>query len=109
MSLNGNPVSDFGLLDESQSFWQKIRKTQTAQILLVLIVITAIFSFLAPDTFFTLFNLRNIFINIAVFAKAVCITRDHVARGGRSSILENRINISDGDWRIVSARDRDRE
>ena len=68
MSINGNPVSDFGLLDESQSFWQKLRKTQTAQIMLVLVVITAIFSLLAPDTFFTLFNLRNIFINIAMFA-----------------------------------------
>ena len=68
MSMNGNPVSDFGLLDESQSFWQKLRKTQTAQIMLVLVVITAIFSLLAPDTFFTLFNLRNISINIAMFA-----------------------------------------
>lgn len=68
MSINGNPVSDFGLLDESQSFWQKLRKTQTAQIMLVLVVITAIFSLLAPETFFTLFNLRNIFINIAMFA-----------------------------------------
>lgn len=52
MSINGNPVSDFGLLDERQSFWQKLRKTQTAQIMLVLVVITAIFSLLAPDTFF---------------------------------------------------------
>ena len=51
MSINGNPVSDFGLLDERQSFWQKLRKTQTAQIMLVLVVITAIFSLLAPDTF----------------------------------------------------------
>jgi ribose transport system permease protein len=66
--MNGNPVSDFGLLDESQSFWQKLRKTQTAQIMLVLVVITAVFSLLAPETFFTLFNLRNIFINIAIFA-----------------------------------------
>ena len=68
MSINGNPVSDFGLLDERQSLLQKLRKTQTAQIMLVLVVITAIFSLLAPETFFTLFNLRNIFINIAMFA-----------------------------------------
>ena len=68
MSINGNPVSDFGLLDESQSLLQKLRKTQTAQIMLVLVVITAIFSLLAPETFFTLFNLRNISINIAMFA-----------------------------------------
>ena len=68
MSINGNPVSDFGLLDESQSLLQKLRKTQTAQIMLVLVVITAVFSLLAPETFFTLFNLRNIFINIAIFA-----------------------------------------
>jgi len=68
MSMNGNPVSDFGLLDERQSLLQKLRKTQTAQIMLVLVVITAIFSLLAPETFFTLFNLRNIFINIAMFA-----------------------------------------
>ena len=68
MSMNGNPVSDFGLLDERQSLLQKLRKTQTAQIMLVLVVITAIFSLLAPETFFTLFNLRNISINIAMFA-----------------------------------------
>jgi ribose transport system permease protein len=68
MSLNGNPVSDFGLLDESQSFWQKLRKTQTTQIFLVLVIICAIFSFLAPDSFFTIFNARNMFINIASFA-----------------------------------------
>ena len=68
MSMNGNPVSDFGLLDERQSLLQKLRKTQTAQIMLVLVVITAVFSLLAPETFFTLFNLRNIFINIAIFA-----------------------------------------
>jgi ribose transport system permease protein len=66
--MNGNPVSDFGLLDERQSLLQKLRKTQTAQIMLVLVVITAVFSLLAPETFFTLFNLRNIFINIAIFA-----------------------------------------
>ena len=59
MSMNGNQVSDFGLLDERQSLLQKLRKTQTAQIMLVLVVITAIFSLLAPDTFFTLFNLRT--------------------------------------------------
>jgi ribose transport system permease protein len=66
--MNGNPVSDFGLLDERQSLLQKLRKTQTAQIMLVLVAITAIFSLLAPETFFTLFNLRNISINIAMFA-----------------------------------------
>ena len=42
MSENGNPVSDFKILDERQSFWQKARKTQTTQIVLVLIVISAI-------------------------------------------------------------------
>jgi len=68
MSDNGNPVSDFKILDEHQSFWQKARKTQTTQIVLVLIVISSVFSFLAPDAFFTLFNLRNIFINSAIFA-----------------------------------------
>ncbi len=68
MSDNGNPVSDFKILDKRQSFWQKARRTQTTQIVLVLIVISAVFSFLAPDAFFTLFNLRNIFINSAIFA-----------------------------------------
>lgn len=68
MSDNGNPVSDFGILDERLSFWQRLRKTQTTQIVLVLIVISAIFSFLAPDAFSTWFNLRNIFINSAMFA-----------------------------------------
>lgn len=68
MSDNGNPISDFKILDERQTFWQKARKTQTTQIVLVLIVISSVFSFLAPDAFFTLFNLRNIFINSAIFA-----------------------------------------
>lgn len=68
MSDNGNPISDFGLINERMSFGQKLRKNQTTQIVIVLLAITAVFSFLAPEAFFTLFNLRNIFINAAVFA-----------------------------------------
>jgi ribose transport system permease protein len=68
MSASTNPASDFGLIDERLSFGQRLRKSQTAQIMIVLMVLTALFSALAPDAFFTLFNLRNIFINVAVFA-----------------------------------------
>jgi ribose transport system permease protein len=68
-NTNGDPKSDFGILaEEKESFFRRIPKTQTFQIVSVLFVITAIFSAIAPSTFFTLFNLRNIIINISVFA-----------------------------------------
>jgi len=69
MSSNlSNPAADFGILDESESLIRRILKAQTLQIVIVLIVISAIFSALAPDAFFTLFNLRNVVINVSIFA-----------------------------------------
>ena len=68
-NTNGDPKSDFGILaEEKVPFLKRVPKTQTFQIAAVLFVITAIFSAIAADTFFTLFNLRNVIINISVFA-----------------------------------------
>jgi ribose transport system permease protein len=68
-NTNGDPKSDFGILaEEKESLFKSIPKTQTFQIVSVLFIITAIFSAIAPSTFFTLFNFRNIIINISVFA-----------------------------------------
>ncbi len=69
LSVNGEPKSDFGILEEEKlSILKKFSKMQTFQILAILVVITAIFTALAPGTFSTLFNLRNIVINVSVFA-----------------------------------------
>lgn len=68
-NTNGDPKSDFGILaEEKESLFKSLPKTQTFQIVSVLFVIIAIFSAIAPSTFFTLFNFRNIIINISVFA-----------------------------------------
>jgi ribose transport system permease protein len=68
-NTNGDPKSDFGILaEEKESLFKSLPKTQTFQIVSVLFIITAIFSAIAPSTFFTLFNFRNIIINISVFA-----------------------------------------
>ena len=65
---SSNPAADFGLIDEKQPFFKRVLKAQTSQIVAVLFVISAIFSAMAPDAFFTLFNLRNVVINVSVFA-----------------------------------------
>jgi ribose transport system permease protein len=65
---SSNPAADFGLVDDKQSFLARLIKAQTSQIVAVLLVIVAIFSAMAPDSFFTLFNLRNIVINVSIFA-----------------------------------------
>jgi ribose transport system permease protein len=57
------------LLDsEKLSIVQRITRVQALQIVLVLAVIVAIFSFMAPDSFLTVFNLRSIIMNTAIFA-----------------------------------------
>lgn len=68
ISTSSNPTADFGILDESQPFLKRVLKAQTLQIVMVLIVISGVFSVMAPDSFFTLFNLRNVVINVSVFA-----------------------------------------
>lgn len=65
---SSNPAADFGFVDEKQPFFKKLVRAQTSQIVAVLFVISAIFSAMAPDAFFTLFNLRNVAINVSVFA-----------------------------------------
>lgn len=67
-STSLNPTADFRILDENQTFLKRIWKAQTLQIVLVLLVISGVFSAMAPDSFFTLFNLRNVVINVSVFA-----------------------------------------
>ena len=69
LSVNGEPKSDFGIMEEEKlSLLKKFAKMQTFQILGILVVITAIFSALAPDSFATWFNLRNVVINVSIFA-----------------------------------------
>ena len=63
-----NPAADFGLIDEEQSFLKRLVKAQTLQIVIVLVAISGVFSFMAPDAFFTLFNLRNVAINVSISA-----------------------------------------
>jgi ribose transport system permease protein len=70
MSLTNstNPKSDFAILDEKSTFLRRALRIQALQVVLVLIVITAVFSAIAPDTFLTFFNLRNVLINVSLFA-----------------------------------------
>lgn len=56
------------LLDsEKLSLGQRITRVQALQIVVVLAVITAIFSIMSPDAFFTAFNLRSMAMNAAIF------------------------------------------
>lgn len=66
---SSNPKSDFGILaEERQPLLRRLPKTQTFQIVAVLLIIIATFSAIAPDTFLTFFNFRNIILNVSVFA-----------------------------------------
>jgi len=50
------------------SIIQRITRVQALQIVLVLLFIVILFSILAPDSFLTVFNLRSIMMNTAIFA-----------------------------------------
>ena len=65
---NGDPKADFAILDEKESFLRRAFKIQAMQVVVVLLVISAVFGILAPDTFLTFFNLRNVMINVSLFA-----------------------------------------
>ena len=67
-SINGDPKADFAILDENQSIFKRALKIQALQVVLVLLVIVLAFSAVAPDTFLTFFNLRNVMINVSLFA-----------------------------------------
>ena len=67
-AINGDPKADFAILDEKQTFLKRVFKIQAMQVVLVLFVISAVFGALAPDTFLTFFNLRNVMINVSLFA-----------------------------------------
>jgi ribose transport system permease protein len=66
--INGDPKADFGIVDKKESPLSRAFKLQSFQVVVVLLAISAIFAFIAPDTFLTFFNLRNIMINVALFA-----------------------------------------
>lgn len=53
---------------EKLTIVQRITRVQALQIVLVLLVIVALFSIMAPDSFLTVFNLRSIMMNTAIFA-----------------------------------------
>ncbi len=55
------------MIDSEQiSIIQRITRVQALRIVLVLLAIVAIFSIMAPDAFFTVFNLRSIAMNTAI-------------------------------------------
>lgn len=68
-SMKSSQADVQNLLDsEKLSIVQRITRVQALQVFLVLAVIIAIFSFMAPDSFLTVFNLRSIVMNTAIFA-----------------------------------------
>ncbi|MEN9735766.1 MAG: hypothetical protein RL129_476 [Actinomycetota bacterium] len=67
-AINGDPKADFAILDEKESFLRRAMKIQAMQVVLVLLIIIAVFSAIAPSTFLTFFNLRNVMINVSLFA-----------------------------------------
>ena len=67
-SIKGNPKADFAILDEKETYLRRAMKIQAIQVVLVLLVIVAIFSAIAPGTFLTFFNQRNVMINVSLFA-----------------------------------------
>lgn len=56
------------LASDKKSFWQRILHIQALQILGIFLVICVIFSLMAPDAFLTVFNIRSIMMNTAIFA-----------------------------------------
>lgn len=53
---------------EQLTIVQRITRVQALQIVLVLLAIIILFSILAPESFLTVFNLRSIMMNTAIFA-----------------------------------------
>jgi ribose transport system permease protein len=65
----GNPKSDFAIIDTGKSsILSRFSKIQAIQVVGVLVVLYAIFAALAPHTFLTWFNFRNLAITVSLFA-----------------------------------------
>lgn len=67
MKTDSRDVEDM-IKSEQVTIVQRITRVQALQIVLVLAVIVALFSIMAPDSFLTVFNLRSIMMNTAIFA-----------------------------------------
>ena len=67
MKTDSRDVEDM-IKSEQVTIIQRITRVQALQIVLVLAVIVALFSIMAPDSFLTVFNLRSIMMNTAIFA-----------------------------------------
>lgn len=67
MKTSSRDVEDM-IKSEQVTIVQRITRVQALQIVLVLAVIIALFSIMAPDSFLTVFNLRSIMMNTAIFA-----------------------------------------
>lgn len=67
MKTSNRDVEDM-LKSEQITIIQRFTRVQALQIVLVLAVIVALFSIMAPDAFLTVFNLRSIMMNTAIFA-----------------------------------------
>ncbi len=67
MKTSTQDIEDM-IKSEQLTIVQRITRVQALQIVLVLLVIVALFSLMAPDAFLTVFNLRSIMMNTAIFA-----------------------------------------
>jgi ribose transport system permease protein len=67
MKTSSQDIQDM-IKSEQVSIIQRITRVQALQIVLVLLAISAVFSIMAPDAFLTVFNLRSIMMNTAIFA-----------------------------------------
>ncbi|MDA0231915.1 MAG: ABC transporter permease [Chloroflexi bacterium] len=67
MKSSSRDIDDL-IKSEQVTIVQRITRVQALQIVLVLFAIVAIFSIMAPDAFFTVFNLRSMMMNTAIFA-----------------------------------------
>lgn len=56
------------LASQNMGLIRRITRIQAAQVVLVLIAIVIVFSVMAPDQFLTVFNIRSIITNTAIFA-----------------------------------------
>ena len=68
MSTATNTAANELLASQNIGLLRRITRIQAAQVVLVLLAIVIVFSVMAPDQFLTVFNIRSIITNTAIFA-----------------------------------------
>ena len=68
MSTATNAAANELLASQNIGLLRRITRIQAAQVVLVLLAIVIVFSVMAPDQFLTVFNIRSIITNTAIFA-----------------------------------------